>query len=49
MCFHENMGDIMAEAFPNEIDNSDGLGYVMWSWYNSETQDCKTKLPNMIK
>lgn len=42
-------GGIMAEAFPNEIDNSNGLGYVMWSWYNSKTQDGKTKLPNMIK
>lgn len=25
-------GDIMAMAYPEEIDDSDGLGYVVWAW-----------------
>lgn len=25
-------GGIMAEAYPDEIDNSDGYGYVKWAW-----------------
>lgn len=25
-------GGIMAKAYPDEIDNSDGMGYCAWAW-----------------
>ena len=26
------MGGIMADAYPEEVDNSDGFGYTEWAW-----------------
>lgn len=31
-------GGIMAKAFPEEIDNSDGMGYLEWAWENNHTK-----------
>lgn len=25
-------GEIMADAYPEEIDNSEGMGYCIWAW-----------------
>ena len=32
MCSCRMWGHIMALAYPEEIDNSDGHGYVKWAW-----------------
>lgn len=37
-------GRIMAMAYPDEIDNSDGMGYCAWAW-NSDWQIDEEKLP----
>ena len=37
-------GHIMAFAYPDEIDNSDGMGYVAWAWSVPEGQ--KMVVPN---
>lgn len=31
-CSMRVWGEIMAEAYPEEIDNSDGYGYLVWAW-----------------
>ena len=31
-CTFRTWGSIMAMAYPDEIDNSDGLGYCDWAW-----------------
>lgn len=32
MCSCRTWGHIMAMAYPEEIDNSDGYGYTVWAW-----------------
>lgn len=32
-CTFRTWGGIMALAYPDEIDDSDGLGYCDWAWY----------------
>ena len=36
MCSCRTWGSIMALAYPDEIDNSDGYGYVKWAWLPPE-------------
>lgn len=31
-CTFRGWGRIMAQAYPDEIDNSDGMGYCDWAW-----------------
>lgn len=38
-------GALMADAFPNEIDNSEGLGYIKWAWTVPEGEEDKIKCP----
>lgn len=35
-CSQRMWGDIMAQAYPEEIDNSDGYGYIEWAWFPPE-------------
>ena len=42
-CTQRGWGGIMADAYPNEIDNSDGYGYCQWAWSPPEGQ--KSILP----
>ena len=35
-CSQRVWGSIMAAAYPDEIDNSDGLGYTAWAWIAPE-------------
>lgn len=35
-CSQREWGRIMASAYPNEIDDSDGLGYCTWAWLPPE-------------
>ena len=35
-CSQRTWGGIMADAYPDEIDNSDGYGYVKWAWVEPE-------------
>lgn len=37
-CTFRTWGGIMARAYPDEIDNSDGLGYCDWAWDIPENQ-----------
>lgn len=37
-------GSVMVAAYPDEIDNSDGLGYCVWAW-DGEDNDTRTVLP----
>ena len=32
VCTFRTWGKIMAKAYPEEIDNTDGFGYVKWAW-----------------
>lgn len=34
--FKRDWGDIMAMAYPDEIDNSEGYGYLKWAWIPPE-------------
>ena len=34
-CSFRTWGSIMAMAYPEEIDNQDGLGYTEWAWCKS--------------
>jgi hypothetical protein len=38
-CTFRTWGGIMARAYPDEIDNSDGLGYVEWAWTIPDGQE----------
>lgn len=35
-CSCRTWGGIMAAAYPDEIDNSDGYGYTLWAWLPPE-------------
>lgn len=35
-CSQRMWGSIMAKAYPNEVHNSDGYGYVDWAWMSPE-------------
>lgn len=35
-CTQRTWGGIMADAYQDEIDNSDGYGYLKWSWFAPE-------------
>lgn len=35
-CTFRTWGGIMANAYPKEVDNSDGYGYVAWAWYDPD-------------
>lgn len=35
-CSCRTWGGIMAMAYPDEIDNSDGYGYTVWAWLPPE-------------
>lgn len=35
-CSCRTWGHIMAMAYPDEIDNSDGYGYTLWAWLPPE-------------
>lgn len=35
-CSQREWGDIMVQAYPDEIDNSDGMGYCTWAWLPPE-------------
>lgn len=35
-CSQRTWGDIMRQAYPDDIDNSDGLGYTDWAWISPE-------------
>ena len=35
-CTQRTWGAIMAEAYPDGIDNNDGYGYVKWAWIAPE-------------
>ena len=37
-CTQRTWGGIMVDAYPDEIDNSDGYGYLKWAWLTSEDQ-----------
>lgn len=37
-CSQRMWGGIMAMAYPDEIDNSDGLGYCDWAWIQPNNQ-----------
>lgn len=32
VCSYRTWGGIMADAYPEEVDNSDGFGYTEWAW-----------------
>ena len=36
-CTQRTWGAIMAKAYPEEIDNSDGYGYLKWAWIAPES------------
>lgn len=38
-------GRIIADAFPDEIDDSEGYGYIKWAWIIPEGEEDKVKLP----
>lgn len=42
-CSLRTWGEIMAKAYPEEIDNSDGHGYLVWAWNNPEPMVVPTK------
>ena len=44
-CSQRCWGEIMVKAYPDEIDNSDGMGYCKWAWDEPE----EMKLPNNDK
>ena len=46
-CFCREWGGIIADAYPDEIDNSDGYGYVKWAWIVPENEE--QVVPNMEK
>lgn len=31
-CSQRKWGGIMADAYPDKIDNTDGYGYLQWAW-----------------
>ena len=35
-CTQREWGAIMVKAYPDEIDNSDGMGYCTWAWVSPE-------------
>lgn len=35
-CSKRVWGDIMVQAYPDEIDNIDGMGYCTWAWLAPE-------------
>ena len=35
-CSQREWGGIMAKAYPEEIDNSDGMGYCVWAWISPD-------------
>lgn len=37
-CSCRSWGHIMAMAYPDEIDDRDGYGYVKWAWMNPDGQ-----------
>lgn len=39
-------GGIIADAFPDEIDDSEGYGYIKWAWSTPEGEEYKVKTPN---
>lgn len=39
-------GGLIATAFPDEIDDSDGYGYIKWAWTVPEDGKDKVKTPN---
>lgn len=41
-------GGIIADAFPEEIDNSEGYGYIKWAWTVPEGEENKVKTPDEI-
>lgn len=44
MCSCRRWGEIMACAYPEEIDNEDGLGYCAWAWGPYSEDSIKTPL-----
>lgn len=38
-------GELIACAFPDEIDNSEGCGYTKWAWSTPEGEEDKVKIP----
>lgn len=45
-CSQRTWGSIMADAYPNEIDNSDGLGYTVWAWIPPEPMKTPASIEN---
>lgn len=41
-------GGIIADAFPEEIDDSEGYGYIKWAWTVPEGEESKFKMPDQI-
>lgn len=39
-------GGFIAKAFPDEIDNSDGYGYIKWAWTVKDGEKDKVKMPD---
>lgn len=39
LCSQRTWGDIMAKAYPDEINDSDGRGYVVWAWNKPDGAD----------
>ena len=45
-CSCRTWGYIMVMAYPEEIDDKDGYGYVQWAWSNPEGQ--KSVVPELL-
>ena len=48
-CTFRTWGGIMALAYPDEIDNAKGLGYVEWAWTIPAGQELKPPRPEDYK
>lgn len=48
-CSQRHWGHLMTEAYPDEIDNSDGRGYVQWAWMKPDGQEMITPNPEDYK
>ena len=47
-CSQRVWGGIMAMAYPEEIDDTDGMGYVEWAWDSQHTTD-NSVLPGVFE
>ena len=37
-CTQRTWGSVMVKAYPDAIDNTDGLGYTVWAWIAPEPE-----------